>query len=67
VTTIRWDGANVELNEDEAEFLDGLKRQHEAGVITQTELANQVKTLMRLKTAFDAEMLDPQAAKELGL
>lgn len=67
MTTIRWNGANVALNDDEAEFLAGLKRQHEYGEITQTELAQQVKTLMRIKTTFDASMIDQETAKGLGL
>lgn len=67
MTTIKWNGADVALNDEEADFLEGLKRQQEAGVITAIELAKQVKTLMALKTTFDATMLTQQEEKELGL
>lgn len=63
---IRWNGADVALNDDESDFLAGLKDQHDAGTITSEQLSTQVKTLMRLKTSFDASMLDEKDAKELG-
>lgn len=67
MTVIRWNGSDVALNDDEADFLAGLKSQHASGEITAAELAAQVKTLMGLKTRFDATMLDRKTSEALGL
>lgn len=66
MTTMQWDGQDVELNDEEVAFMKGLRSQYEQGEITSVELAAQVRTLMNIKTTFDATMLDEETVAAMG-